>query len=171
MTPPPAEWDQCPVAASPACPHTGAMQLLRIGLVLALAAVAILVAVDSAAARSLKDGGGEVRVAGSCSGTTSSKLRLRARDGALELEFELEHSRPRALWRVAIVPRAARRLGGERSRASLAGGAFELDRRLPDLAGTDAVTVTAWGPDGSHLPRNGGSAVGVRVEASASTRS
>ena len=66
MTPPPAEWDQCPVAASPACPHTGVMRFLRIGLVVALAAVAFLVAVDSAAARSQKDGRGDVRVAGSC---------------------------------------------------------------------------------------------------------
>ena len=34
-----------------ACPHTGAMQLLRIGLVVALAAIATLVAVDSAGRR------------------------------------------------------------------------------------------------------------------------
>jgi hypothetical protein len=148
VTPPPAEWDQCPVAASPACPHTGAMQLLRIGLVVALAAVAIFVAVDSAAARSLKDGRGEVRVAGSCSGTTTSKLRLRARDGALELEFELEHSRPRALWYIAIVHERRVVWRGTR-RASIAGAAFELDRRLPDLVGPDSVTVTAWGPAGA----------------------
>ena len=124
------------------------MQLLRIGLVVALAVIATIVAVDSAGAQTLKDGRGDVRVAGSCSGKVTSKLRLRARDGAIELEFELEHSRSRALWRVAVVHERRVVWRGTR-RASVAGAAFELDRRLADLAGTDAVTVTAWGPSGA----------------------
>jgi hypothetical protein len=124
------------------------MQLCSNGLAVALAAIATLVAVDSAGAQPLKDGRGEVRVAGSCSGSATSKLRLRARDGAIELEFELEHSRPRASWLVAIVHERRVVWRGTR-RASVAGAAFELDRRLPDLAGTDAVTVTAWGPSGA----------------------
>ena len=99
----------------------------------------------------------------------TSKLRLRARDGALELEFELEHSRPRALWRVAIVHERRVVWRGTR-RASVAGAAFELDRRLPDLAGTDAVTVTAWGPAGATCRATAVLRVDVQGEASASTR-
>ena|SRR5689334_12213482 len=124
------------------------MHLLRIGLVVALAATAMFVGLDSARAQASNDGRGDVRVAGRCSGTATSKLRLRARDGGLELEFELEHSRPRALWRVAVVHERRVVWRGTR-RASVTGAAFELARPLPDLPGTDAVTVTAWGPSGA----------------------
>ena len=123
------------------------MHLRLIGFVVALAAVAMFVGLDSARAQGLKDGRGDVNVAGSCGGSATSKLRLRARDGGLELEFELEHSRPRAPWRVAVVHERRVVWRGMR-RASVTGAAFELARRLPDLPGTDAVTVTAWGPSG-----------------------
>jgi len=154
------QWDQCPVAAPPVRPHTEAMQRiasspvvgaglpLRIAVAVGLAAIAILIVVDSAGAQTLKDRGGEARVAGTCTGEATSKLRIRARDGAIELQFELEHSRAGAAWRVAVVHERRVAWRGVR-RATATGAAFELDRRLPDLAGTDAVTVTAWGPSGA----------------------
>ena len=84
-----------------------------------------------------------MRVAGSCGGKATSKLRLRARDGAIELEFELEHSRARAAWRVAIVHE--RRVVWRGAAGVRLGAAFAR-RRLPNLAGTDPSPSPRGGP-------------------------
>ena len=128
----PAHWSHAPV---------------RIALVVALAAIATLVAVDVAGAQARRMDAGRSASPDLCGGRATSKLRLRARDGAIEVEFELEHSGRRCLA-ACDRPRAARRLEGHPTGIRVA-AAFELDRRLPDLAGTDAVTVTAWGPSGA----------------------
>ena len=62
------------------------MHLRLIGFVVALAAVAMFVSLDSARAQGLKDGRGDVSVAGSCSGSATSKLRdlaLEAKKGGV----------------------------------------------------------------------------------------
>lgn len=122
--------------------------LTRIGLVIALVALLTLFLVDAALASAVKDGRGEVRAAGSCSGGATAKLRLRSRDGAIEAEFEVEHARAGKLWRVTLVHERRVAWRGART-TSTPGGAFEVDRRVPDLVGTDTVTATAWGPSGA----------------------
>lgn len=104
-------------------------------------------AVVSAEAGPVKDRPGDVRVDGTCSGGATAKLRLRARHGAIELEFEVEHARPGAAWRAAIV-HERRVVWKGVARTSRTGGSFELRRALPDLVGSDTVTVRAWGPGG-----------------------
>jgi hypothetical protein len=91
--------------------------------------------------------GDEVRVAGVCSSGATSKLRLRGGDNGIQLQFEVDHSRPGVLWRVAIVHerRIAWRGAAKTARPD---GSFEVRRTLPDLPGSDAVTVSAWGPRG-----------------------
>ena len=120
---------------------------LRAITVMVLALGMTLVLTEGAIARDGKDGRGEVRVAGSCSPGATSKLRLKSRDGGLEVEFEVDHNRVGALWRVAIVHE--RRVAW-RGTAKTAGpsGSFAVTRRLVDLVGTDTVTSRAWGPAG-----------------------
>ena len=89
----------------------------------------------------------ETRVAGVCGDGASSRLRLRSRDGGIELRFEVEHARAGARWRVAIVQE--RRVAWRGAvRTATPGGWFEVRRTLPDLPGADAVTARAWGPNG-----------------------
>jgi hypothetical protein len=94
-----------------------------------------------------KGGPIEVRVAGVCSSGATSKLRLRSRDGVIDVRFEVDHSRASELWRVVLVHE--RRVGWKGSaKTTRLGGAFEVERTLKDLPGADEVTVRSWGPRG-----------------------
>jgi hypothetical protein len=111
-------------------------------LVLALLAL-------SAGAAQARDGerGGEVRVAGDCARGATSSLRLRGDDGRIEVRFRLRQKRGHGAWRISIVheDRVAVRATQRTTRSD---DSFELRRGLPDLRGSDAVVVHAWGPRG-----------------------
>ncbi len=112
----------------------------------ALVLCAALVAAG-AAARDGKDGRGEVRVAGSCGARATSKLKLKSRDGGIELEFEVDHNRAGSL--VARRDRARASRGLERRGANV--GTERVVRRRATAAGSrgpDTVTARAWGPAG-----------------------
>lgn len=95
----------------------------------------------------MKDGGPEVRVVGSCGRTATAKLKLKADDGAIEAEFEVDHVRGGVVWRVVFVHE--RRVAWKGSaRTARPSGSFEVSRMLPDLPGDDTVTARAWGPGG-----------------------
>ncbi|MDX6727233.1 MAG: hypothetical protein QOK49_2038 [Baekduia sp.] len=124
------------------------MQPSRRLLTLSIALLAGLGGVPGAAlARHGGGGDGEVRAAGTCGGRVHSELKVKARDGGLETEFELDHARPGSSWRVVVVQerrvvwRGSRRAGGS-------SGSFGVSRGLPDLAGADRISVRASGPDG-----------------------
>jgi len=118
---------------------------LSLVLSLALLALAVL-GPGSAVAR----GGGdrpEVRVAGVCGKGATSKLKLKADDGHIEAEFEVDHNRAGTRWRVTfvqerrVVYRGNARTGGR-------SGSFSLEKRLADLPGSDQVMARAVGPRG-----------------------
>jgi hypothetical protein len=87
----------------------------------------------------------EVRAAGTCGGSARSELKVKARDGGIEAEFEVDHTRRGSLWRVTLSQegRVVWR-GSVRARS----GSFSLERRLRDLAGADRVSAGASGPRG-----------------------
>jgi hypothetical protein len=120
----------------------------RASLTVGVAIAALLLAApEPGFGASGKDGRPEVRVAGVCSGGAATKLRLRAKDGALELRFEVGHARVAGVWRVAVVHE--RRVVWKGSvRTTRSGGSFEVERVLPDLPGFDTVTARASGPAG-----------------------
>ena len=93
-----------------------------------------------------KDGGGDVRVAAACSKGVTSDLRLRARDGGIELRFKLRRGRAGS-WRVVLVQERRVAWRGTR-KTSGSSDSLELRRMLSDLPGADVVTATAWGPGG-----------------------
>ena len=120
-----------------------------IALAVALLALALL-GPASALARGGGGGGGggnrpEVRVAGSCGRGATSSLKLKARDGGIEAEFEV-HGRT-GLWRVAIVQEQRVAWRG-RARTGGASHSFSLERRLGDYPGPDQVLARAVGPRG-----------------------
>jgi hypothetical protein len=113
---------------------------------LALAAVLSLVAARPLVAEA-KDGDGQVRVVGVCGKNVTSELTVKGDHGSLELRFKLRHGGTGAAWRVVLVQE--RRIawkGGTKATGS--SGSLEVRRTLPDLPGTDAITVRAWGPLG-----------------------
>ena len=130
---------------------------LPIAIALALLALAVLGPVSALAKGG--DGGGEgggggggggnrpeVRVAGSCGRGASSTLKLKARDGAIEAEFEV-HGSGGGSWRVAFV-QERRTVWRGHARTGGASHSFSVERRLSDYAGSDQVFVRAIGPRG-----------------------
>jgi hypothetical protein len=88
----------------------------------------------------------EVRVTGSCGRGAQSWLKLKEDDAGIEVEFEVHHARPGALWRLAIVhERRIDYRGRHRTRST---GALDLNETIADLRGADTVSVRAWGPRG-----------------------
>ena len=128
-------------------------------LVLALALLALaLLGTASALAKGGGDdpggggggggGGGrpEVRVAGSCGRGATSTLKLKARDGGIEAEFEV-HGRAGSAWRVSFV-QERRTIWRGRARAAGVSHSFSIERRLSDYPGPDQVFARAIGPRG-----------------------
>jgi hypothetical protein len=128
----------------PLTPQTAGVTRLVI-LLVGIAALVLVVARPVTAIA--KDGRGEVRVSGSCGRGASSALRLKGRDGDIEVRFEIDHARPSVGWRVALVHE--RRIAWKgAARTARSTGSLEVRRVLRDLPGADTVTAQAWGPGG-----------------------
>jgi len=106
--------------------------------------LAILLALALAAPALADD---DVRVQGTCGEGAESRLRLRADDGSIRVEFRVDSERSGERWRVALVhERRVVWRGRVRTRS---GGSFRVRRTVPDYDGADQVSVRASGPGGN----------------------
>lgn len=87
--------------------------------ILAALAAALLLAPTVAA----KDGR-DIRVAGTCSASTTSKLKLSPEDGGIEVEFEVDQNRNGVRWRVVLL-RNGVRVAGRTAVTRAPSGSFE----------------------------------------------
>jgi len=96
-------------------------------------------------------GGGDrpvVQAGGSCGRGASSRIRLKADDSGIEVEFEVEHSRRLgARWKLVLVHERRVEWRG-RGRAHRPRGSFSVTRIVRNLVGADRVLVRAVGPRG-----------------------
>jgi hypothetical protein len=74
-------------------------------------------------------------------------LQLKADDGAIEVEWEVDRNRTGESWRVTLA-RSGRVLHRATVRTGGRSGSFSFERRISDLAGADRVTARAVGPRG-----------------------
>ncbi len=119
-----------------------------VGRALLVALLALLVAVPgNAMARGGGDDRRETRVTGVCGRGAVARLKLKADDGAIEAEFEVDHNRNRARWHVSIV-HEHRVVWRQTVRTRGPSGSFSVERRLRDLSGADQVVARAVGPRG-----------------------
>jgi len=111
-----------------------------------LAVLLFAFSVPAAGARS-NDDGRDVRVAGVCGKGATTSLRIRGRDGGIEVRLALRLNRGWGTWRVTIVheSRVAARVTVRTGRSE---DSFEGRRTLSDLPGSDTVVAQAWGPRG-----------------------
>jgi hypothetical protein len=118
-----------PRIAAPAC--------LTLGVALALA----LAAGPAAGKR------GDVRVAGSCTGASTSKLKLSEEDGRIEVEFEVDQNRNGARWIVVLRHDGARfaRLARTTRPPS---GSFEARVLVQNAPRADGFSARATSPSG-----------------------
>jgi hypothetical protein len=91
-------------------------------------AIAAAVAVGVAPAASAKGGNG-VRAAGTCSGTSSSQLKVKQDNGRLQVEFEVDQNRNGVPWDVQLSRNGKVVFSGVRT-THAPSGSFSLERRI-----------------------------------------
>ena len=115
------------------------------GIFLVAALLAALTALTIVPVASAKDG--DVRVAGTCSGASSAKLKLSPEDGRIEVEFEVDQNRVGVRWNVVL--RHGGRAFARRTAVTRApSGSFEVRRLTGNRPGADVVTARATSPSG-----------------------
>ena len=106
------------------------------GVVLGAALVAAPAASPGEAKR------GEVRVAGVCTKSSTSKLKLSEENGRIEIEFEVDQNRNGVRWTV-VLNRNGSRIARLVRTTKAPSGSVEARVLARDLPGTDIVTARA----------------------------
>jgi DUF4097 and DUF4098 domain-containing protein YvlB len=111
---------------------------LCIAIVLALLAPAVALA---------KHGNDGKSVAGSCTKSSTSKLKVKADNGRLETEFEVDQNRNGVKWKVTL-RRNGKVAVKSSARTKAPSGSFSFNRRLANGAGKDRISARATSPSG-----------------------
>jgi hypothetical protein len=85
---------------------------------------------------------GDVRVAGTCSASSTSKLKLGREDAGVEVEFEVDQNRNGRNWTVTLRRNGNRFFRGVRT-THAPSGSFEVRRLTANGAGPDKITARA----------------------------
>jgi hypothetical protein len=123
---------------------TGAMIAIR------YATVALLLAAAGALAPAAfaRHGGSDAkRVAGHCTGRSTSFLKVKPDNGRLDTEFEVDQNRNGVRWKVTL-RRNGRLATSTRATTQAPSGSFSVERRLGNAAGTDRIAARATSPSG-----------------------
>jgi hypothetical protein len=91
-------------------------------------------------------GGDDVTIRrGVCSAGATWKLKGKPDDGRLEVEWEVDSNRVGQTWNFTIRDNGT--IVAQGTRTTLApSGSFEVERRIPDLAGPDVIVARATHP-------------------------
>jgi hypothetical protein len=93
----------------------------------------------------LASGGDDVRSAGKCGGSSTSKIKVKPDNGRLDVEFEVDQNVNGVKWKVRIKDNGAVAFRGSATTRPPS-GSFSLERRIDDLAGTDRIKGIAKNP-------------------------
>ncbi len=85
---------------------------------------------------------GDVKVAGTCTAGSTWKLKLGPRTRSIETEFEVDSNVVGQQWTVAITDNGVTVFTGARTTVAPS-GSFTVDKRIPNVAGADAIVATA----------------------------
>jgi hypothetical protein len=86
--------------------------------------------------------GGGKTVAGTCSASSTSKLTVKADNGQIETQFEVDQNVVGDTWRIRITDNGNVVARGKRTTVAPS-GSFTFRRLIPDLAGTDNIGARA----------------------------
>jgi len=90
---------------------------------------------------------GDVERSGTCTGSSSAKLKLSPENGRIEVEFEVDQNRTGVRWEV-VLKRNGSQAAAAHPTTRGPSGSFELRRVLADGAGADRVSAKAVSPSG-----------------------
>jgi hypothetical protein len=105
-------------------------------------AAACIASLTAAAPADAHGGGRQVLHSGACSGAADWKLKVKADDGRLEVEGEVDGARVGRRWTWRLVHDGSVAAHGRRT-VQAPSGSFEVRRLLGNRAGKDTVTFRA----------------------------
>lgn len=113
-------------------------------LAVAVAAVTTVVAAPGALAKD-----GDVRIKGTCTTAATSKLKLSAENGGIEVEFEVDQNRNGVPWRVTL-HRNGSLFATTTATTRAPSGSFTVRRVVDDTAGVpDRIVAVATSRGGA----------------------
>ena len=115
--------------------------------ILTLTAVVAAAALAPTTALAKHGGDDDASARGSCTKSSSAKLKVKPDDGRLEAEFEVDQNRNGVRWRVTL-SRNGKRVAATTATTRAPSGSFEVRRRLANGAGSDRITARATSPSG-----------------------
>lgn len=89
----------------------------------------------------------DVRVRGTCTGSSTAKLKVGPEDGRLEVELEVDQNRNGVRWQVVLRHNGERFFRGSRT-TSGPSGSFEVRRLTTDRPGVDTIRARARSASG-----------------------
>jgi hypothetical protein len=107
----------------------------------------LAVAVVPATAAAKHGGSGAKTVSGSCTKSSSSKLKVKPDNGRLETEFEVDQNRNGVRWHLTI-RRNGKVAVKTSAKTKAPSGSFSVERRLGNAAGKDRISARATSPSG-----------------------
>lgn len=90
---------------------------------------------------------GDVRTRGTCSKSSTAKLKLSPENSRIETEFEVDQNRSGVRWTVTLKRNGAL-AGKSRATTKAPSGSFSIRRLLTNGPGADTVTARAVSPSG-----------------------
>lgn len=84
----------------------------------------------------------EIREPGTCTDSSSSKIKVKPDDGRIEVEFEVDQNQTGDVWKVKIKDNGSNVFKGTATTRGPS-GSFEIERKITDQSGTDAIKATA----------------------------
>ncbi len=105
----------------------------KLGIATVLASLAAVAAPGLAAA-----GSDDVRSNGKCSGSSTSKIKAKARDGRLEVEFEVDQNKNGVPWKVKIKDNGDVQFRGTAT-TKAPSGSFSIEKAIADQSGADTI--------------------------------
>lgn len=103
----------------------------------AISGAALLAVAPAASAKGL-----EVRASGDCSARTDWKLKTKADDGRLEVEFEVDSNKNGQTWAVTVTDNTVKVYTGSRKTVAPS-GSFSVEKVIANRAGNDVIVATA----------------------------
>lgn len=87
----------------------------------------------------------DVRATGSCTGTSTSKIKLSPDNGRIETEFEVDQNKVGKTWKVAIADNGVV-VARTTATTTAPSGSFTVRRLLANRSGTDRIVARATNP-------------------------
>jgi osmotically-inducible protein OsmY len=113
------------------------------------AATALVAALTLTSGALASGGDDEIRNAGTCTDSSSSKIKVKPDDGRIEVEFEVDQNQTGDTWKVKIKDNGSTAFNGKATTRG-ASGSFEIERKIADQAGSDAIKATAKNKSGGE---------------------